>query len=135
MEAQPRQKLAYDEFVTLPDDRRDAVFQRLNAEDKAAIMRTRFERWLEEHRKDLSARQISTVGEAIDLVTPQIFEGPPDEQMKRRQNDVSERLACSLGSELAYSFAKGKPASTASEVTWTHVLRSWTEWVVECVLK
>ena len=60
-EFQPRERLTYDDFVKLPDDRPDSAYAQFSAEDKAAIMRTRLERWLEEHRTDLSARQTSTV--------------------------------------------------------------------------
>ena len=124
----------YEEFVQLPADRRDALFAQLGADTKAAFLRRRFESWLTEHRRQLSARQVAAVQDAIDLVTPTMYERPPDEGEKARQDAVGKKLYCSLGAELAYSFANGKAAPVKVNRTWSQAFESWAEWVVDCVM-
>ena len=133
--AQPRPTLTYEEFVRLPSERRDAAYTQLSAETKAAFLRKRFEQWLAENRGQLSSSQIVAVQEAINLVTPALFERAPNAEERQRQDAVSKKLRCSLGAELAYSFAQGEPAPVKGERSWTEVVHSWTEWVVDCVMK
>lgn len=124
----------YEEFVKLPAEQREAVFAQLSADMKAAFLRRRFESWLAEHRPHLNARQIATVQEAIDLVSPKMFDQPPAEKDRARQDAVAKKLYCSLGSDLAYSFARGE-TPTKVDRTWSQALHAWTDWVVDCVMR
>jgi len=133
LRTQPRPRLTYEEFVRLPPERRDEVYGQLSADTKAAFLRKRFDQWLAENRAQLSSRQVAAVREAINLVTPELFQRAPDAKDRERRDAVSKKLRCSLGSELAYSFAQGEAAPVKVERTWTQVLQSWTEWVVDCV--
>jgi hypothetical protein len=130
---QPGPSLTYEEFVRLPPESRDEVYRQLSADTKAAFLRKRFDQWLTENRGQLSSRQVAAVREAINLVTPELFQRAPDAKERARQDAVSKKLRCSLGSELAYSFAQGQAAPVIVERTWTQVLASWTEWIVDCV--
>lgn len=132
---QPGPTLTYEDFVRLPSERRDAVYPQLGAETKAAFLRKRFEQWLAENRGQLSSSQIAAVQEAIDLVKPELFERAPTAKERERQNAVAKKLRCSLGAERAYSFAQGEAAPVNVGRSWTQVLESWTEWVVDCVMK
>lgn len=127
--------LAYEEFVRLPPERRDEVFRQLGAETKAAFLSKRWEQWLTENRGQLSSNQVAAVQEAINLVTPELFQTAPDAKARERQDAVAKKLHCSLGAELAYSFARGGAPPVKVERTWSQLLHSWTEWVVNCVMK
>ena len=106
----------------------------LAAEQKAVLLRSRFERWLDENRDDLSQHQIDAVRETIDLVSPGLYEQPPDRAAMARQDAVSARLHCALGTELAYSFAHGtRPVKT--DKTWRQTAQGWYEWITECAMK
>jgi len=132
---QPTPAPAYEEFVRLSPERRDEVYRQLSADTRAAFLKKRFELWLAENRGQLSSRQVAAVEEAINLVTPEMFTRAPDARVRERQDAVSHQLRCSLGQELAYSFANGEAAPVRVERTWTQILHSWTEWVVDCVMK
>ena len=132
---QPGPTLTYEEFDRLPLERREKAYTQLSAETKAAFLRKRFEQWLAQHRGQLSSSQIAAVQEAINLVTPELFERAPNAEERQRQDAVSKKLRCSLGAELAYSFAQGEAAPAKGERSWTQVVHSWTEWVVDCVMK
>ena len=111
-----------------------AAFAQLGAEQKAALLRTRFEQWLEDNRESLNDRQVATVRKAIALVSPDIFRSSPDAGTKARQDAISSELYCSLGSDLAYSFARGTPPSKVKK-TWKQAGQDWYEWVTDCVMK
>lgn len=132
---QPAKTPSYEEFAQLPSTQRDALYATLSPEQKAELLRTRFQRWLDEHRATLSNRQVSAVREAIEFVTPELLRAPDDPKTIEKQLAVSAKLSCALGSDLAYSFAKGLPPSQRVERTWTQVVDTWIEWVVECVVK
>jgi hypothetical protein len=128
-------KPTYDEFAKLPSSQRDALYASLSPEDKAELLRASFQRWLDEHRATLSNRQVAAVREAVEFVTPELFRTPQDPKVIDKQLAVSEKLSCSLGPELAYSLAKGQAPSQRVERTWTQVVETWIDWVVECVVK
>ena len=125
----------YDEFAQLPSTQRDALYATLSPEDKAELLRARFQRWLDEHRATLSNRQVSAVREAIEFVAPELFRTPQDPKAIEKQLAVSAKLSCALGAELAHSLAEGQAPSQRVERTWTQVVETWIDWVVECVVK
>jgi len=109
--------------------------QTISAEDHALLLRSRFERWLDDHRATLTARQVSAVREAIEQVTPELFRAPREPGAIQRQLETSEKLYCALGSELAYSFANDKTPAPPVARTWTQAVHTWISWVAECVVK
>jgi hypothetical protein len=106
----------------------------VSADAQASLLRRRFEQWLIEHRSQLSSSQIAAVQAAVELVTPALFQEPPNEGASAKQAAVGKKLYCSLGAELAYSFANGTSVPAKVDRSWTHTLQQWTEWVVDCVI-
>jgi hypothetical protein len=100
------------------------------AEHHAEFLRGRFQRWLDTHRATLTSRQVAAIREVIE--SPELFRAPQDPQAIQRQQEISHKLYCALGSELAYALANDKtPAQPAH--TWTQIIHTWIDWVVECV--
>ena len=134
-ETQAAKTVTYDEFRQLPEAQRDSVYAILGAENKAELLRSRFQRWLDEHRATLTSRQVSAVREVIESVTPELFRAPQDPKAIQRQLEMSHKLYCALGSELAYSFANDKTPAQPAEHSWTQTVHTWIDWMVECVAK
>jgi hypothetical protein len=133
--AQAPRTVAYEEFVKVPVDQRDAVYAALTPENKAELSRGRFQRWLDDNRATLSTSQASAVQEAIASVTPELFRAPQDPTSIQRQLTTGNKLYCALGAELAYAFAKDQTPAPPVARSWTQVFQQWTHWIVECVVK
>jgi hypothetical protein len=132
--AQSAQQITFEEFDRLPAAHQAAVYATVSPEEKAQLLRARFQRWLDENSAALSARQQSAVREVIETVSAELFRNPQDPASVQRQVTTSEKVYCALGSELAFAFAKDQRAGPV-ERTWTQAVHQWVDWTMECVIK
>jgi len=71
-------------------------FQAMSPEDKAAVVQTHAQRWLEKNRGRLSTSQIALVQEAIDLVTPALYRDPNAPEQVQKYKELSAKLTCQM---------------------------------------
>jgi hypothetical protein len=125
-------QLSYADFMKVPPDQRDREFAALPADNRAAIMRQHFERWLEVHRPDLSHNAQTLVREAIDLISPELYSAPPSDALRERQAQLGQRLACAIGSERSGTLNKVGIVPQRIDQTWRESTREWVDWLVNC---
>jgi hypothetical protein len=129
---QPR--LSYDEFLKLDDQERESVLSRMSVEQRIVLRRAHAERWLEQNRPSLTASQVAVVTEAIQLLSPERYRNPSDPELIKQEERISHRLACSLGERRALAAFTFRSQPTPPARSWSAVLDSWAEWLVECVM-
>ena len=88
----PRPSMPYDEFFALTDrDDRVRVFNEITAENKATLVRTHLERWLNRNRARLSAEQVAMMEEFHRIVTPELYGLPKKAEVQAKVSDLAER--------------------------------------------
>jgi hypothetical protein len=70
--AQPT--ISYEQFWSQPFDERGTIFEEITPENRALVMKTHTERWLEANRIRLSAEQVEVVEEVSAFVTPDKYD-------------------------------------------------------------
>jgi len=122
-------QISYAEFVTLDYAARRQRFAEVNAETKAAIMRSHIADWLGKNRSRLSAGQLEVVQDAVAFVTPALYESPTDPDVEARTKALEVRLACKLRrSDIMTAFRPSDPPRAA---TW---LEDFSSWFSGCLL-
>ena len=89
----PRPPVPYDEFFALTDrdDDRIRVFNEITAENRATLVRTHLERWLNRNRGRLSAEQVAMMEENIRFVGPELYGLPKKPEVQAKVLDLAER--------------------------------------------
>ena len=82
----------YETFMHLEWRDRLAMFNAVSAETRADLVRTHFRRWLDANRASLSAAQTEALEEQFDIVRPELYQRPRDESLKKRANEMLDRL-------------------------------------------
>ncbi|MBI2219607.1 MAG: hypothetical protein HYU53_00165 [Acidobacteria bacterium] len=125
----------YEQFMSLTAEQRREAFARLPADQKAALKRTHAQRWLETHRAELSAGQVAAVEQAIDFVTPELYDGPQTEERRRREQEIRKRLECSIGRDrAAAAFVLMPEIPQPTPEGLGRVVDQWLGWFVDCVI-
>jgi hypothetical protein len=130
--------VAYDDLLTLSVEERRVVFNDMSDENRAMIVRTHAERWLEWNRGRLWASEVAVFQEVLVLITPQLVGRQPNDGIEETlratvrcrlsPNDVMEALSA--------SYVLGDlPVSRSSESVWNYWTRArcWLEWAAEGV--
>ena len=86
----------YKEFMKLSATERTKAFQSAEPETKAVLKRIHAERWLTANSRRLSREQIDLVKEAIAVLTPALYESPPDPGVTKKSLDLQLKLQCAL---------------------------------------
>lgn len=83
-----KDEIYYDEFMPLPLEKRLEIFNEISAENRAVLVRTQVERWLETNRSKLNQAQISILDETIKYITPDKYEFGRDQ--KKVEQETTE---------------------------------------------
>ena len=128
--------ITYDDFVGLAPEARREQFQRLSAEHKALFIRTHAQRWLAANQSRLSDAQIAAATDAIEFVTPQMYQQPNDPGVLERQRKITQKLSCTLGLEnTRHAFVLDAPQQQSERSTWQSTADEWWSWLSECVVR
>lgn len=126
-EAAPQ--ISYEEFMKLGHASRRQRFAQVDAGTKAAIMRSHIAAWLAKNRGRLSTGQVAVVQDAIEFVTPELYESPTTRDLMARSEALQARLACRLRrSDILTAF---KPSDPPKVATW---LEDSSAWFSACLL-
>lgn len=112
--------------MALSREQRTARFANLTAENKAAIMRTHAEKWLEKNRGRLSATQAATVQKAVDFVTPALYRQPLARELVEKSDALKGELQCRLRRSDALE-AFGPSRSPLPPTGWLDDVWTWFE--------
>lgn len=124
---------SYDSFMKESLEQREARFRGLSPEAKAALKRTHTERWLKEHRRELTSSQIALVEEGIAFITPALYQHPEDAVKRKQEEDLISRLTCSLGQQRVTAAFTFLPVP--AKQTWRGAVDEWLVWFHECLIK
>src|SRR5262245_50865851 len=90
----PRPAVPYDQFFAMTNrSDRIRVFNEITAENKATLVRTHMERWLNRHRGRLSAEQVAMMEENIRFVTPELYGLPKSPELHAKILELAERTS------------------------------------------
>ncbi|MEM9996727.1 MAG: hypothetical protein AAF809_03415 [Bacteroidota bacterium] len=81
--------VGYDEFAQLSMEERIQVFNEIDLENRAAIVREQAQRWLARNRARLSEEQVALYGEMLDFIEPAKYDGLSPEE-ERAAIDLTE---------------------------------------------
>jgi hypothetical protein len=123
------QPLSYADLMKAPPEQRRQLFEGLTPDNRAAVLKQRWEAWLAVHEPDLSGRQIALVREAIVLAAA---DGSDPATIEKREQ-MAHRLACALGGDLA-STLNGFSELRRLQRSWRQRARDWIDWAVNCVV-
>jgi hypothetical protein len=115
----------YQEFMKLSRQQRTERFSALSPENRALIIRTHAEQWLERNRGRLSTGQVALVQKAIDFVTPALYRTPNDPELIEKSKALELELQCRMRrSDLLEAFGPGRSPVPAS---WLDDMWAWFE--------
>lgn len=131
-------QVTYDEFISLTVDQRRERFRQMSPENKALVIRTHGERWLNDNRGRLTATERAIFREVIDFVTPELYRTPMAPEVDRKERALRAKLRCRVDdNDVMRAFnvfrAPGDPPVAPK---WTYLSRAkcWFEWLVETVV-
>jgi hypothetical protein len=111
--------------MKLPRRQRTERFSALSPEDKALIMRTHAEQWLEKNRGRLSTGQVGLVQTAIDFVTPALYRTPNDPELVKKSKALELGLQCRVRrSDVLEAFG---PSRSPVPASWLDDMWAWFE--------
>ena len=77
--AQTTPKIDYDSYCTLDLKSKQKVFGEIKPENRADLVRTQAQRWLEKNRARLTPEQVKVMEENIAFVKPDLYKFPRNE--------------------------------------------------------
>ena len=76
-------KVEYDEFCKLEVTAKDRLFAAITPENRAELIRTQLQRWLEKNRARLTPEQVKVIEENISFIKADLYKIP------RREEDMA----------------------------------------------
>ncbi len=117
---------SYQEFMKLAPQQRTERFRVFSPENKALIMRTHAEQWLEKNRGRLSAGQVDLVQKAIAFVTPALYRTPNDPELVTKSRALESELQCRVRrSDVLEAFGPSRPPVPLA--SWLDDMWAWFE--------
>ena len=89
-------QINYDQFRKMQWNERVTLFNEVSNEEKAELVRTHIDRWLESHRGELSPLQISAVEQCRDFIKPELYGAVKDSADLERFKEIEQRAAAVL---------------------------------------
>ena len=96
------QPIDYDTFMQMDFQGRLRTFNQITPENKAALVRTHIERWLDKNRSRLNAEQIKVMEENVAFVAADAYRLPRDpRKMEQAQALEAKTAAVFSGSDMS----------------------------------
>lgn len=70
--------IGYDEYMSVPREKRNIIFGEISAENHALLMKTHVEKWLAANHPRLNQEQIAVIEEIIRSITPESYQAKRD---------------------------------------------------------
>jgi hypothetical protein len=122
--------IGYDRFMSLGESEQKRAFREADPGTKAMLKRVHAQRWLQRHRAELSARQITAVEKGISFLTPELYEASPAATFER-EVEMAHALECALGREnvrAAFTFFPPEKQTVGQKV------ESFFYWLHACLI-
>lgn len=134
--SQPATVITYDEFMTSSADQRRHRFQTLSAENKARIVKTHAEQWLQRNRARLTSSEAAVFDEVVASITPELYQRRIDAEKDGRESSLLAKMRCRVSPDdvrEATGIFGEKGSSTSSRPTWTYLNKAqcWLDWILE----
>ncbi len=91
----------YKAFMVEARSEQVSVFIGLSAQDKARLGRTHLRRWIAANKSDLTSEQSKVLGEALALISAELYQEPRNAELQARLKALGERAETLLGMERA----------------------------------
>lgn len=80
-----KNEVNYDEFMPCSLEERLKIFNEISAENRASLVRTQVERWLDTNHSRLSKAQMDMIDEIIKFITPDKYEFGRDHEIVEQE--------------------------------------------------
>ena len=129
----------YKEFMAFPADHRRAQFAAMSPENKAGVMRTHMERWIQANKGRLTAPEIAVFEEMVAYVTPEIYRRPPESAVDKREEELRAKMRCRVSPEdvrAATNLFASAATSASEKASWNYLSQAkcWINWFLEGVV-
>jgi hypothetical protein len=81
----------YDAFCGLPVERKLRVFNEISPENRAALVRTQIQRWLDKNRSRLTAEQVKVMEDNIAFVRADLYKLPRRPEDLEKAKELEQR--------------------------------------------
>ncbi|HMF15282.1 MAG TPA: hypothetical protein VKE94_23370 [Gemmataceae bacterium] len=81
----------YDTFMQQDDQGRIETFNRVTPENRAELVRTQIQRWVDKNRPRLTAEQLKVMGENLAFVTADLYRQPVADELKAKAKELEAR--------------------------------------------
>jgi hypothetical protein len=92
-------RIEYDVFCTMDLKNKEKVFGEISPENRAALVRTQIQRWLDKHRSRLTAEQIKIMEENIAIVKADLYKFPRNEVELAKAKSLEQRTLAVMSRE------------------------------------
>jgi hypothetical protein len=115
-------KVEYDDFCTLDVQTKNRLFAAVSPDNRAELIRTQLQRWLDKNRARLSPEQVKVVEENIAFIKADLYRIPRREEDMQKAKELEQRtLALMSRADMTEAvtifgscIAKGWPAPPSS---------------------
>lgn len=126
--------LSYEEFISLDSPARRERLAQMSPDRRAALKRTHADRWFAAHGNRLSSAQVAVFAEAREFLTAERYARPDDEEARKREAALTQRLTCVLGTHnTRQAFVLHLPPESAERSGWRSAADGWLSWFFDCV--
>jgi hypothetical protein len=84
-------KVEYDEFCKLDVAAKNRLFAAIPPENRAELIRTQIQRWLEKNRARLSPEQVKVIDENIAFIKADLYKFPRREEDLGKARELEQR--------------------------------------------
>lgn len=92
-------RIEYDVFCTMDLRNKEKVFGEISPENRAALVRTQIQRWLDKNRSRLTAEQIKIMEENIAIVKADLYKFPRNEVELAKAKSLEQRTLAVMSRE------------------------------------
>ena len=84
-------EISYEDFAALTQSARLEVFNRMDSNGKADLLRTHLQRWRDSNKERLTADQLEFISmRALPVITPDLYDRPVAEEKVQEMRQVEE---------------------------------------------
>jgi len=129
----------YQEFMAFPADQRRARFAAMSPENKASVMRTHMERWIQANKGRLTPPELAVFQEMVAYVTPEIYSRRPEGALDKREAELRAKMRCRVSPEdvsAATNLFASQLRSASEKASWSYLSQAkcWVNWFLEGVV-
>ena len=87
----PKPDLSYEGLMKLPRAKRGTTFKILSPQNRADIVRTHMQRWLDAHKDGLSQKQKDLIADNLAVVSPELYRQPLSFALQEKSIELYRR--------------------------------------------